>query len=188
MQNLNATHKMLIALIIALIMSAALADEIGQVTTAPSANKTITATERLTLRYVSAIQTNGAALPSADNECKTWLSSENNHYMNLKVATTYSVNAGNERMSATSSFQSPDKKIADDVAMPLTSLGFEDKYGFAAITATHYYLFTVDKNFKNPVSTFILLNPNQDYHCAISSQSNVVNLDIVKIMDNANRR
>lgn len=183
MQTRNTGRPLSLAIAFALLISVALADEIGVTTTAPAATKTITSTARVTLNYTSAIHPNGAAYPQKDQDCAHQLANADSHYHKLKVATTYSINAATNRMSATSSFKSPDNSSSDNVAIPLMPLHFKDKFGFGAFTATHYYLFTLDKNFTNPLSAFVIINANQEFNCVISSQSDVVNLDFVKILE-----
>ena len=182
MQTKSTGRPIFLATALTLLISVALADELGIATTAPASTKTITSTARVTLNYTSAIHRNGAAYPQKDKECAHHFSNNNSYYQGLTVATTYSINAATDRMTATTSFKSPNKSVGENTAIPLMPLHFEDKYGFAAFTATHHYLFTLDKNFKNPISAFVIINANQDFNCVISSQSDVVNLDFVKIL------
>ena len=102
--------------------------------------------------------------------------------MGMKVKTDYTINSSTMMMSAKSMFPSPDSMKPMELTVDLSALGPADVYAFGAFKPAAlpqaYIYFTIDKDFKNPVSTFMIINQGKQYNCVISSSNKMMSKEM----------
>ena len=102
--------------------------------------------------------------------------------MGMKVKTDYTINSSTMMMSAKSMFPSPDSMKPMELTVDLSALGLADVYAFGAFKPAAlpqaYIYFTIDKDFKNPVSTFMIINQGKQYNCVISSSNKMMSKEM----------
>ena len=128
----------------------------------------------VTLNYVRAVQPNGTPDPGHDKNCTEQLKQPTSRYVGMPVSTSYSIDPKTLIESATSTFPSPNSTKPIQLSAKLSPLGIAGVYAFGAFRPSAlpdaYVLFQIGLDFKNPVSTFLVLNPpNVGYNCSISS-------------------
>lgn len=100
----------------------------------------------------------------------------------MKVKTDYTINSSTMMMSAKSMFPSPDSMKPMELTVDLSALGLADVYAFGAFKPAAlpqaYIYFTIDKDFKNPVSTFMIINQGKQYNCVISSSNKMMSKEM----------
>jgi len=126
------------------------------------------------LNFVRAVQPNGSPDPAHDKDCTQQLSQPTSKYVGLPVTTSYSIDPKTLIESATSNFPSPNSTKPVELSAKLAPLGIAGVYAFGAFRPPAlpegYVLFQVGLDFKNPVSTFLVLNQSSvGYNCSISS-------------------
>ncbi|MGF6735977.1 hypothetical protein OKW50_008150 [Paraburkholderia youngii] len=127
------------------------------------------------LKYIDSVLRNGSPDPSMEHRafCAKKLSEPATHYHDMKVATTYDV-VGHEQ-SAKSNFPSPVSTQPLELTVDLHPLGIEGKYAFGAFRPSpvpdDYVLFSMSLEFKDPTSTFLIINEDKPFNCVISSAS-----------------
>ncbi|WP_406903369.1 hypothetical protein [Serratia marcescens] len=130
------------------------------------------------LEHVHAVMENGSPAPQHDAACKKELSMPESKYIGMKVKTDYTINSSTMMMSAKSMFPSPDSMKPMELTVDLSALGLADVYAFGAFKPAAlpqaYIYFTIDKNFKDPVSTFMIINQGKQYNCVISSSNKMM--------------
>lgn len=128
----------------------------------------------VTLNYVRAVQPNGSPDPAHDKDCTEQLKQPTSRYVGMPVSTSYSIDPKTLIESATSTFPSPNSTKPIQLSAKLSPLGIAGVYAFGAFRPSAlpdaYVLFQIGLDFKNPVSTFLVLNqPSIGYNCSISS-------------------
>jgi hypothetical protein len=126
------------------------------------------------LNFVRAVQPNGSPDPAHDKDCTQQLSQPTSRYVGMPVTTSYSIDPKTLIESATSNFPSPNSTKPIELSAKLAPLGIAGVYAFGAFRPPalpeSYVLFQVGLDFKNPVSTFLVLNQSSvGYNCSISS-------------------
>ena len=143
--------------------------------------------ETLILSHIHATQPNGTAFPEHDADCKRELALSTSKFTDLSVTTDYSIDATSLIMSAHSTFAAPDTSKGGQVKVGLSALGVAENYSFGAFKPAElpnaYVIFSIEKDFKNAVSSILVLNQNKPYNCAISSSASGANLAAVKSLD-----
>ena len=136
----------------------------------------------VTLEHVHAVMENGSPAPQHDAACKKELSMPESKYMGMKVKTDYTINSSTMMLSAKSMFPSPDSMKPMELTVDLSALGLADVYAFGAFKPAAlpqaYIYFTIDKDFKNPVSTFMIINQGKQYNCVISSSNKMMSKEM----------
>jgi hypothetical protein len=103
------------------------------------------------------------------------LSMPTSEYVGMKVTSEYTVNTSSMMMSAKSMLPSPMATQPLELTVDLSPLGIEGVYAFGAfkpnVLPQDYVYFTIGKDFKNPVSTFMIINKGKEYNCVISSSN-----------------
>ncbi|PHM36570.1 hypothetical protein [Xenorhabdus innexi] len=123
---------------------------------------------KVTLRFVHAVLQNGTPAPQYDADCLQRLSHFGSRYVGLSVNSKYKINTKTLIMSASSEFIHP--AFSRFVSVTLWPMGISDIYGFIGNIAPDITIFFfLDKNLKNPVSTFLIPNKGLEYNCVISS-------------------
>ncbi|HEX6831886.1 MAG TPA: hypothetical protein VF132_00015 [Rudaea sp.] len=128
----------------------------------------------VTLNYVRAVQPNGSPDPSHDKDCTDQLKQPTSRYVGMPVTTSYSIDPQTLIESATSNFPSPNSTKPIELSAKLSPLGIAGVYAFGAFRPAAlpdaYVLFQIGLDFKNPVSTFLVINASSvGYNCSISS-------------------
>jgi len=128
----------------------------------------------VTLSYVRAVKQTGSPDPGHDKDCTDQLKQPTSKYIGMPVSTSYSIDPDTLIESATSSFPSPNATKPIQLSAKLSPLGIAGVYAFGAFRPSAlpnaYVLFQIGLDFKNPVSTFLVLNePSVGYNCSISS-------------------
>lgn len=142
---------------------------------AADSKQPVTGKETVTLEHVHAVQENGSPAPKHDAACMKELSMPTSKYVGMKVTSEYTVNPSSMMMSAKSMLPSPMATQPLELTVDLSPLGIEGVYAFGAfkpnVLPQDYVYFTIDKDFKNPVSTFMIINKGKEYNCVISSSN-----------------
>ncbi|MGB8667159.1 MAG: hypothetical protein WCD24_20775 [Serratia inhibens] len=142
---------------------------------AEDSTQPVTGTEQMILEHVHAVQENGSPAPQHDAACMKQLSEPESKYVGLKVVSEYTINTSSSMMSAKSMLPSPNTLQPLEITVDLSSLDLTDVYAFGAFKPSalpqDYVYFTVDKDYKNPVSTFMIINKDEKYNCVISSSN-----------------
>lgn len=129
--------------------------------------------ETLTLSHIHATQANGSHFAAHDADCQRQLGEASTKYTGLKVTTDYMINTATNKVAAKSQFNNPDSSKSDVLDITLSALGLSENYSFGAFKPTAlpntYVLFSIEKDFTNPVSSILVLNAGKAYNCAISS-------------------
>tara|TARA_B100000795_G_C22715150_1_gene405168 strand:- start:145 stop:636 length:492 start_codon:yes stop_codon:yes gene_type:complete len=145
---------------------------------AAESNNLHTGTATVDLQYVAALQNNGSAEPKYDLACKKQLSDPASRFVGMTVTTDYSINTKTGIMSAASTFPSSHVVQPHRTTVRMHPLGISSNYSFGAFKPSALpmssVLFSIDKGFSNPVSTFLIINSNKKYNCSISSSPNVI--------------
>jgi hypothetical protein len=128
----------------------------------------------VTLNYVKAVLPNGSSDPAHDKNCTEQLKQPTSRYVGMPVSTSYSIDPRTLIESATSSFPSPNSTKPIQLSAKLAPMGLAGVYAFGAFRPAAlpnaYVLFQLGLDFKNPISTFLVLNgPAVGYNCSISS-------------------
>jgi hypothetical protein len=128
----------------------------------------------VTLNFVRAVLPNGTPDPGHDKDCTNQLKQPTSSYIGMPVSTSYSIDPNTLIESATSTFPSPNSTKPIQLSAKLAPLGIAGVYAFGAFRPSAlpnaYVLFQIGLDFKNPVSTFLVLNPPAvGYNCSISS-------------------
>ena len=135
----------------------------------------VTGKVQVTLDHVHAVQQNGSPAPQHDAACMKELSMPTSKYVGMKVTSEYTVNTSSMMMSAKSMLPSPMATQPLELTVDLSALGIEGVYAFGAfkpnVLPKDYVYFTIGKDFKNPVSTFMIINEGKEYNCVISSSN-----------------
>ncbi|HZP65582.1 MAG TPA: hypothetical protein VFB32_04680 [Rudaea sp.] len=139
-----------------------------------AADAPVTGKVTVKLEFVRAVQDNGSPDPAHDKACTEQLSQPTSKYVGMPVTTSYSIDAKTLIESATSTFPSPNGTKPIQLSAKLSPLGVAGVYAFGAFKPPAlpdaYVLFQIGTDFKNPVSTFLVLNPSSTgYNCSISS-------------------
>ena len=141
-----------------------------------------TGNAEVTLEHVHAVIENGSPAPQHDSACKKELSMPESKYIGMKVKTDYTINSSTMMMSAKSMFPSPNDKQPMELTVDLSALGLADVYAFGAFKPAAlpqaYIYFTIDKDFKDPVSTFMIINQGKQYNCVISSSNKMMSKEM----------
>ncbi|EMF07018.1 hypothetical protein [Serratia marcescens] len=141
-----------------------------------------TGNAEVTLEHVHAVMENGSPAQQHDAACKKELSMPESKYMGMKVKTDYTINSSTMMMSAKSMFPSPDSMKPMELTVDLSALGLADIYAFGAFKPVAlpqaYIYFTIDKDFKSPVSTFMIINQGKQYNCVISSSNKMMSKEM----------
>lgn len=141
-----------------------------------------TGNAEVTLEHVHAVMENGSPVPQHDAACQKELSMPESKYIGMKVKTDYTINSSTMMMSAKSMFPSPDSMKPMELTVDLSALGLADIYAFGAFKPAAlpqaYIYFTIDKDFKNPVSTFMIINQGKQYNCVISSSNKMMSKEM----------
>jgi len=129
---------------------------------------------KVNLNYVRAVLPNGSPDPAHDKDCTDQLKQPSSRYVGMPVSTSYSIDPKTLIESATSMFPSPVSTKPVELSAKLSPLGLAGVYAFGAFRPPAlpeaYVLFQVGLDFKNPVSTFLVLNSSSvGYNCSISS-------------------
>jgi len=138
---------------------------------------TVTGTAKVKLQSVVPVLQNGSpdTNPKDAAACKKQVSSPNSRYLGITVSSKYSINPDSLIMSASSSLPSPHATQPLELTIPLNPLGIEGEYAFGAFKPTAlpntYVLFSVNKSYKNPQSSILVLNQGQAFNCLVSSDS-----------------
>ena len=136
----------------------------------------VTGEVTLTLRYIHAVKKDGSLDSSHCAECED----EFSKLIGTKVTTRYSINTETLIMEATSTF-SPSKLEPLEISVSLNALGLSGRYAFGSFRppnfpAAYAVLFSIDLQFNDPTSTFVLFGPKgTDFNCVVSSSDDVVN-------------
>jgi len=134
----------------------------------------VTGKVTVTLNYVRAVKETGSPDPAHDKDCTDQLKKPTSKYFGMPVTTEYSIDPKTLIESATSNFPSPVATQPLQLSVKLSPLGVASVYAFGAFRPAAlpqaYVLFQVGLDFKNAVSTFLVLNPaSTGYNCSISS-------------------
>jgi hypothetical protein len=144
-------------------------------------DKVVTGTAKVKLQSVTAVLQNGNpdTNPRDIAVCKRQVSSPSSKYLGNTVSTSYSINTQSLIMSASSSLPSPHATQPLELTIPLNPLGIAGEYAFGAFKPTAlpntYVLFSVNKAFKDPQSSVLVLNDKQAFNCLVSSKPNAIN-------------
>ncbi|WP_175007398.1 hypothetical protein [Burkholderia lata] len=115
----------------------------------------------LELKYIKALDKTGQPTPRYDQACKDQLSASGAIVrLGMKIRTSYII-AANAREKAVSRF--------DSQVILLYPMGIAGAYDFMNSVAGYHVYFHLDKNRRHPISSFLLLNPREEYNCHISS-------------------
>lgn len=137
--------------------------------------KPMTGKAQVTLEHVHAVQENGSPAPQHDAACMTQLSKPESRYVGMKVSSEYTIDTASLKMSAKSMLPSPNTLQPLELTVDLSPLGMAGVYAFGAFKPSalpqDYVYFTIDKDYKNPVSTFMIINKDEKYNCVISSSN-----------------
>ena len=102
--------------------------------------------------------------------------------MGMSVTSEYSINPTSMMMSAKSILPSPHATQPLELTVSLSALGMSDVYAFGAFRppelSDNYVYFTIDKDYKNPVSVFLIINKTQKYNCVISSSDQEISKEL----------
>ncbi|MNG65273.1 hypothetical protein D4100_16435 [Serratia inhibens] len=135
--------------------------------------KPVTGKAQVTLEHVHAVQENGSPAPQHDAACIKQLSAPESRYVGMKVSSEYTIDTASLMMSAKSMLPSPNTLQPLELTIDLSPLGMAGVYAFGAFKPSSlpqdYVYFTIDKGYKNPVSTFMIINKDEKYNCVISS-------------------
>jgi hypothetical protein len=139
-----------------------------------AADAPVTGKVTVKLEFVRAVKDNGSPDPAHDKACIDQLSQPTSKYVGMPVNTSYSIDPKTLIESATSTFPSPNATKPIELSAKLSPLGVAGVYAFGAFKPPAlpdaYVLFQIGIDFKNPVSTFLVLNPSSTgYNCSISS-------------------
>lgn len=127
------------------------------------------------LQFIHAVKKNGSPAPEFDAACKKQLSQPPTKFIGLPVTTTYGINPTTLKMSAVSSFPSPNPPNPMLLSVPLKPLGIAGTYAFGSfappqLPSAYAVLFSIDKSFVKSKSTFVIYGPKgKPYNCVISS-------------------
>ncbi|PHM45552.1 hypothetical protein [Xenorhabdus miraniensis] len=120
------------------------------------------------LKFVYAVLQNGTLAPQYDAECFKKLSSLGSKYVGLNVNNRYNINTYTGIMSARSTFIPPGH--SRPLVVTLSPEGISNTYEFiGSMEPDINIFFNLDKELKNPVSTFFIPNKGKEYNCVISS-------------------
>ncbi|MDY4374958.1 hypothetical protein [Pectobacterium carotovorum] len=146
-----------------------------------------TGKEQVELKHIHAVLQNGTASPQHDAMCEKQLNMPESKYVGMKVTTEYSINPQSMMMSAKSMFPSPNSTKPMELTADLSALGLSDSYSFGAFKPSAlpnaYIIFSVDKQMKNPVSTFMVINESETYNCVISSSTHGLSKEAMKSLE-----
>ncbi|MEQ9885038.1 hypothetical protein [Pectobacterium zantedeschiae] len=149
--------------------------------------KAHTGKEQVELKHIHAVLQNGTSSPQHDAMCEKQLNMPESKYVGMKVTTEYNINTQSMMMSAKSMFPSPHSTQPMELTADLSALGLSDSYSFGAfrpsVLPDSYIIFSVDKQMKNPVSTFMIINKNETYNCVISSSMHGLSKDEMKSIE-----
>ncbi|OTA20026.1 hypothetical protein Xbed_01741 [Xenorhabdus beddingii] len=123
---------------------------------------------KVILKFAYAVLKDGTLAPQYDAECFKKLSSPGSKYVGLNVNNRYNINIKTEIMFARSEFISPSNYRP--LVVTLAPLGISNIYEFMGSVGSDINIFfSLDKDLKNPASTFLILNKEKEYNCVISS-------------------
>jgi len=166
-------NKIAVLATVALPLAAALCSQSAWADAATPAGA-ITGKVTVTLSSVRAVKENGTPDPAHDKDCTEQLKKPTSKYVGMPVTTEYSIDPKTLIESATSSFPSPVATQPLQLSVRLAPLGIASVYAFGAFRPAAlpdaYVLFQIGLDFKNAVSSFLVLNPSSvGYNCSISS-------------------
>ncbi|QBB69458.1 hypothetical protein ELE36_03185 [Pseudolysobacter antarcticus] len=128
----------------------------------------------LTLTHVRALLSTGSQDPAHDKDCTAQLKQPSSRYVGMRVSTSYSIDPKTLIESATSMFLSPVSPRPVELSVKMWALGLAGVYAFGAFHPAalpdRVVRFQIGLDFKNAVSTFLVVNPpSVGYNCWISS-------------------
>ncbi|MBC8944281.1 MULTISPECIES: hypothetical protein [Xenorhabdus] len=130
---------------------------------------------KVILKFVYTVLQNGALAPQYDAECFKKLSSSGSKYVGLNVNNRYNINTKTGIMSASSEFIPPGH--SRPLVVTLSPAGISNTYEFiGSMEPDINIFFSLDKDLKNPVSTFLIPNKGKEYNCVISSLNKYHNI------------
>ncbi|WP_426575376.1 hypothetical protein ACP179_23215 [Xenorhabdus stockiae] len=124
------------------------------------------------LKFVYAKLQDGTSFPPCNAECFKKLSSFGSKFIGLNVKTKYNINTKTGIMLVSSEFI-PSGHFRPLVVklspLGISGIGYYEFIGKMEPDITLFFL--LDKDLKNPVSTFLIPNNGKEYNCVISSSS-----------------